>query len=180
MTRLKRDVGRVLVKWRGRGSLRYYVKAARWIASPFGARKSLCAFPPKSRKLIQAGLDFEDEVGEYLGGKFGEANRNRWIEYVCDGQGTGQCSPDFFMDLGKEVVLIEVKLSERKGGYEMMKELYAPLLGVLLEKPVRRLLAVRNVKWRSAKAFTEIDDFINDEGLEEGLWLFDLRVGGKG
>jgi len=72
---------------------------------------------------------------------------HQWIEFFDSGR-IGFAEPEAFIELESKVVLFESKYTGIPAGKDQMVELYAPLLHLLLGKPIQMLQICR---WRDTK-----------------------------
>jgi hypothetical protein len=104
---------------------------------------------PESRGRTAAqkeGRRFEKKVLEKLkellpGAKI---EYHQWIEYA-DENGVGYCEPEAFVEFEHKVLLVECKRTGIEGGKLQMVQLYAPLLALLIGKPIQMVQICRHV-----------------------------------
>lgn len=86
--------------------------------------------------------------------------RREWIRFT-DANGDGWAEPDGFLLLDHEVVVFEIKLTGCRYAVQQLRDLYAPLLLRLFERPVRGLQICRALGPATPGPFVEdVDEFL--------------------
>ena len=84
----------------------------------------------KAKGVQRKGLVYEKHVGDYLVAWLGEDRvlRGPWFEYE-DASGKAWCQPDYIVLATEDepMLIIEVKLSYRKGAKSKLRDLYEPV-----------------------------------------------------
>ncbi len=112
------------------------------------------------------GLRFERAVAGKLGGE-----HNPWFRYL-DGRGWHYCSPDLLLDTGDFVLLVEVKLSDVAVAWSKLLGLYAPIVELVLAKPVVPVVVVKNLTPASKLVVTTLAEAVSQWKQQPTLhWL---------
>lgn len=88
---------------------------------------------------------------------------HQFIRY-CDANGWGFAEPEAYLVGPREVVLFEVKLTDRETAWTQVEGCYAPLLEALYARPVRSAIIARALRGRpSAPLYADVGAFVRSE-----------------
>jgi hypothetical protein len=102
-----------------------------------------------SNALAAEGLRYERKIGRELqllvnAGKLIAMQPNPWFTFV-DTVGYGKCSPDFLVQYGSWLVIVEVKLHWVSSAREKLNRLYHPVVTKALGVAAKNLVICRNM-----------------------------------
>lgn len=98
------------------------------------------ASPRAGKGARGEGIRYERSLARALPG----AKHGQWFEFQ-DRNGLGKCQPDFLLDHGQFVVVLECKYTWVPEGHSQIDLLYRPIVERLLGKPVRGIVVCKRL-----------------------------------
>ena len=136
------------------------LEAASRISEPFSKQKG-------NTRAKHAGILYEKNVGDQFSKLkfdkwFGTVEHNPWFEYT-DEFGSGICSPDYIIQVGNGVIIVEVKLTWVSIAKQKLELLYAPVVMQALDCPVSCLIVVKKLTPEVSEYSTTVKDALESE-----------------